>query len=446
MTLKLQKKLNTFDLTMIMVSFVIGMGIFRTPSGVAAHSPNPLVFYAIWLAGGLVALCGALTYAEIGSRMPVTGGYYRIFSLAYHPSLAFGVNGIILIANAANLAAVALIGAEYLSGFWHIDTIPAKNFQLILAIASILTFYFINLAGLRVSSRMQNVLSSVKILIILLLLIPLFFSVSSPEPVEQTNHSAELIDYIKAFGLGLVAVSFTYGGYQQTINFGGEVQSPSKTIPRSIFFGIALIVSLYMAINYAYMEVIGFQQLKQTPNIAATMASHVFGESAGQVLSVLLFLSVLGYVNGSLMNNPRVMQAMGEDKALPAAFAVRTGNRNVLLLALTVFTALAIIVVFWAETFDRILSFSIFLDSLGMVLSAATIFIFRKKAGKEHTTEVYRMKWYPMLPLIFILTYTFVAISILIDTPTTAFTGLAILALFILLYLFVIRPRTTKPI
>ena len=97
-----RNKLNLFDFTMIMVSFVIGMGIFRTPVNVAAAAPTPAVFFAAWITGGLVALCGALTYAEIGSRFPVTGGYYRIFSYAYHPSIGFAVNCIILISNAAH--------------------------------------------------------------------------------------------------------------------------------------------------------------------------------------------------------------------------------------------------------------------------------------------------------------------------------------------------------
>src|SRR6187551_3754065 len=99
-------KLRYFDLTIIMMSFVIGMGIFRTPVNVAHDSPWPWLFFAVWIAGGIIALCGALTYAEIGSRFPVTGGYFKIFSYAYHPSIAFAVNCIILISNAASLAGV----------------------------------------------------------------------------------------------------------------------------------------------------------------------------------------------------------------------------------------------------------------------------------------------------------------------------------------------------
>ncbi len=108
-------KLGLFDLTMIVVGLVIGMGIFRTASDAANAAVTPSVFFIAWIAGGLIALCGALTYAEIGSRFPVTGGYYKVFAECYHPSIAFAVNCIILISNAASMAGVALIGSEYIA-------------------------------------------------------------------------------------------------------------------------------------------------------------------------------------------------------------------------------------------------------------------------------------------------------------------------------------------
>src|SRR5215510_6248039 len=111
----IKQKLSLFDLTMIVVGVVIGMGIFRTAATSARFALNPTIYFTAWMVGGLIALCGALTYAEIGSRYPVTGGYYRIFSYAYHPSIAFSINCIILISNAASLSGVALIGAEYIA-------------------------------------------------------------------------------------------------------------------------------------------------------------------------------------------------------------------------------------------------------------------------------------------------------------------------------------------
>ena len=109
--MKAAKKLNLFDLTMIVVSLVIGMGIFRNPASVAATSGNSSIFFLVWFAGGLIALCGALTYAEIGLRLPAMGGYYKVFAECYHPSVAFAINCIILISNAASLSGVAIIGS-----------------------------------------------------------------------------------------------------------------------------------------------------------------------------------------------------------------------------------------------------------------------------------------------------------------------------------------------
>ena len=442
----LKSKLNAFDFTMIMVSFVIGMGIFRTPANVAAASPTPAIFFAAWIAGGIIALCGALTYAEIGSRYPVTGGYYKIFSYAYHPSIAFGVNCIILISNAASLAGVALIGAEYIIRVIMPGSGNTESIQVMIAIFSILLFYGINLLGLKMSARTQNILTIIKICLILLLITPLFFAVNSPDIAAAggTAVSPTLMEYIKAFGIGLVAVSFTYGGYQQSINFGEEVKDPAKNIPKSIFIGISIIILLYLTINYAYVKIIGFENLKEAKGIASVMAGHVFGNAAGNILSVLLFLSVLAYVNVLLMSNPRVMQAMSEEGVLPTQFAKRTIRTEVLLTSLSVFAALCAMIVFWAKTFDEILSFTIFLDCFGMVLSAATIFILRKRTAALDNTGIYKMKLYPLMPLVFIASYVFVAISIFIDKPFTALTGLGILALFIALYFAVKKSHKPK--
>lgn len=441
----IKNKLSLFDFTMIMVSFVIGMGIFRTPVNVAAASPTPYIFFAAWIAGGLVALCGALTYAEIGSRFPVTGGYYRIFSYAYHPSIAFAVNCIILISNAASLAGVALIGAEYIIRVIMPESTDTGQMQVFIAIASIFLFYGINLMGLKMSAKTQNVLTIIKIGMILLLIAPLFFSGQEVQPTQTLIEvSPTWREYIKAFGIGLVAVSFTYGGYQQTINFGEEVNNPAKNIPRGIFIGIFIIILLYLAINYAYYKVIGFEELKQSTGIAALMATHIFGEAAGKWLSVFLFLSVLAYVNVLLMSNPRVMQAMSDENVLPKTFGKRTIKREVLLTSLSVFASLCALIVFWAKTFDEILSFTIFLDSFGMVLSAATIFILRKKTKHLDDTGIYKMKLFPLMPFIFIAAYIFVGISIFIDKPATGLTGLAILGGFIILYFLVKRNKSKQ--
>ncbi len=450
-------KLKLFDFTMIVISLVIGMGIFRTPVNVAKEATSTFVFFAAWIAGGLVALCGALTYAEIGSRLPVTGGYYKVFSYAYHPSIAFAVNCLILVSNAASLAGVALIGGEYITGVFvpelnnpeylkiasnaqHIRTI-----QMIIAISAIAIFYGVNLLGLKMSARTQSVLMVIKIILILLLITPLFFGTDSSATATTIGTvSPTMNEYIKAFGIGLVAVSFTYGGYQQTINFGAEVDRPNRNIPRGIFLGIFTIIVLYLTINYAYVKVIGFEALKNSKNIAAIMASKIFGENAERVLSSFLFLSVLAYVNVLLMSNPRVMYAMSEDKILPDIFQKRDRKTGALVISLSVFASLCALIVFWAEEFDTILSFSIFLDCFGMILSAASIFILRKKTAHLDGTGIYQMKLYPLLPLIFIAAYIFVAISLLISETKLSLIGLGVLTGFVLLYFGLNYIKATK--
>ncbi len=433
-------KLRLFDFTMIVVGLVIGMGIFRTAATSAKDAINPSVYFSAWIVGGLVALCGALTFAEIGSRYPVTGGYYRVFAKAYHPSVAFAINCLILVSNAASLSGVALIGSGYLlklfPGNWtDID-------KAIVSCIAILLFYFINLRGLKVSSTVQNILMVIKITMILVLISALFFpaeyavaTTSSTNPLIEPDYN--FVDWVKSLGVSLIAVSFTYGGYQQTINFGNEVQRPNKNIPRGIFIGISIIIVLYLLVNLSYYNLVGFNQMKNEKEIAYVVIDKIFGKTGATAFAAFLFLGVLAYVNGLLMSNPRVMFAMGEDGSLPKIFARQNEKTNVLTFSLTVFAAICIVILFFAQQFEKILTFTIFLDCFGMVLSSATIFWFRKKTKHLDGTGIYKMKLFPLLPLIFMAAYMFVGVSIAIADPKAALIGMGILGLFIAIYFMV---------
>jgi len=438
-----KKQLSLFDLIMIVVSLVIGMGIFRTPVVAASRAGTPSIFFLAWLLGGVIALCGALTYAEIGSRYPVTGGYYKIFSYGYHPSLAFAVNCIILLSNAGSTAVVGVIGAEYISRFFYAGPAP-EAFRQGITIAGVAFFYIINLLGLRMSSRVQNVLTLLKLLLIVLLLASVFGH--HPLPVQSPSAGAstsENLGFWKALGFALVAVSFSYGGYQQTINFGGEVRNPSRTIPRGIAIGIVIIIVFYLSLNFVYTQVIGFQQLKHADSIAAILMQHLFGPTGDSILRILMFLSVMAYVNISLMSNPRVMYAMSSEGILPAAFFKKTRRRDVIVWSLTAFAATIIITLLFSSTVEKIINYSIFLDSIGFATSASTIFILRhRKTGEDK--DIYRMKLFPLVPLIFILAYVCVATSIAVDDLTSALYGICIFAGCFMLY-FLLRRRRAVP-
>lgn len=444
-----------FDLTMIVVSLVIGMGIFRTPVVAAAKAGTPFIFFLAWLIGGAVALCGALTYAEIGSRYPVTGGYYKVFSYGYHPSLAFAINCIILVSNAASTAIVGVIGAEYIGHFFYEGPAP-EGFKQLVTIGAVLIFYVINMLGIRMSSRVQNVLTLIKITLIILLLLSVFgaYPVGTVHGVPAMPGAAEapglsvpgssILGFFKALGVGLIAVSFTYGGYQQTINFGGDVRDPVRTMPRGITNGIVIIILLYLSLNFVYVKVIGFEELKSANSIAAILIRHLFGPVGEDLLRVLMFLSVLAYVNVLLMSNPRVMFAMSEEGILPPLFKIKTRRHDVILYSLTAFCLVIIITLLFSSTVEKVINYAIFLDCIGMSTSAATIFILRRRRVGEGGGSLYRMKLYPFIPLIFILAYFAVAISIVLDDPHSAAYGALIFSCFFLLYFAMKGHRRTS--
>jgi basic amino acid/polyamine antiporter, APA family len=440
--MKANQKLNLFSFTMIVVGLVIGMGIFRSAATSAQNAIDPSVYFTAWILGGFIALCGALTYAEIGSRYPVTGGYYKIFSYAYHPSIAFAINCIILISNAASLSGVALIGSGYITklfpgvGWTDID-------KALISCVAIIIFYAINLKGLRMSSKAQNILMVVKIGMILVLILALFFPHASPSATVANTSTAPSMGWLQSLGISLIAVSFTYGGYQQTINFGNEVDQPAKNIPKGIFFGIGIIISLYLLVNFSYYAIIGFDQMKGEREIAYVVIDKVFGSQGAVIFSFFLFFGVLAYVNALLMSNPRVMYAMSDEGTLPKIFGKQNEQNGVLTVSLTVFAALCIVILFFAQTFEKILNFTIFLDCFGMVASSATIFILRKRTKDLDDKGIYKMKLYPLFPVLFILTYLFVGVSIAIQTPDTALTGVLVLGAFIGIY-FLTKGRQKK--
>ncbi|MBO9153306.1 APC family permease [Chitinophaga sp. GCM10012297] len=420
--MSIKPKLGPFDLTMIVVGLVIGMGIFRTPISVARETGTPSLFFMVWVLGGLVTLCGALTYAEIGSRYPVAGGFYKVLSYGFHPAYSFMINWTLLISNAASIAAVCIVGAEYIGPVLLPETLSNESGRKAIAIGAVLVLYLINLSGIRMSASWQNVLTVFKITLVLLLCLAAFSNNVAPPQANVSAATSNSWAYI--FGAALVPVFFTYGGYQQTINFGSDVREPARNMPRAIMFGIAIILLLYITVNYAYVKVIGFEQLKTTDALAARMAGAFFGEYGFKITSVLLFLSVLGYANVNLMSNPRMYYAMAEDGVLPGIFKRVNSKTQVQEVALTVFAALVIGLLYFLSNFDNIIRYVMLFDSIGLASAAATIFVLRKKTAHLDGRGIYKMKLYPFVPAFFILVYLFVTVNIFIKDPGQALGGM----------------------
>ena len=253
--MSIKPQLSRFDLTMIVISLVIGMGIFKTPGEVAMNAGNMWLFFGAWIFGGIVSICGALTFAEIGARYPGAGGFYKVLSYCYHPALAFMAEWVLALANIASVAAVALIGAEYINPILMPQGLQNDTGAKIITISSVLILYVVNYLGIKMSARVQNLLTIFKVSMILLLCTAVFKHAIPPAINTVIPRNSNII---AAFGLCLIPVFFTYTGYALTINFGADILDPKKNIPTAIFRGIGTVIVLYLAINYAYYKALGF--------------------------------------------------------------------------------------------------------------------------------------------------------------------------------------------
>lgn len=426
------KKLNLFDISLIVVSLVIGMGIFRVPASVAATSGTETIFFGAWIVGGIIALLGALTYAEIGQRLPAMGGYYKVFAECYHPAIGFSVNAIILISNAASLAIVTLIGADYVSDLLYGHP-SGTLFNTAVAMAAVGVFYVVNLSGLKTSSRTQNVLTILKISMIIILIASIFKGmVVEPHGYNETDPLFSINDKSPwtLFLISLIPVCFAFGGYQQTINFGAEAEKPSG-IPKGILIGIGVVTLLYLSINYAYTQVIGYEPMKNATAIGALLCEAWFGKAGAKVFDALMFVSVMAYVNVILLSNPRVMYAMSKDGVFPKIFSQRNEKTGALTASLTVFSLITIFVSFFGKGVDPILNFSMFLDSIGMATSAAALFILRKRQKLQLAAW---NRYTPLFASLFVLSYLAIASGVFMKDRTAAFTGTGLLILFLGVY------------
>lgn len=426
----IQPRLKLFDLSIIVISLIIGMGIFRTPSEVAAKAQSVNIFFLAWAAGALVSFVGALTFAEIGSRFPVAGGFYKIFSFCYHPAFAFMVNWITVLSNAAANAAVALMGAAYIAPILFPNNIDAPWYVALLMIVILM---FINLAGIKSSSKLLNVLMLLKIGLMLTLISCVLFTPFHPiNTAISTDDASPLSHFIMCF----IPIFFTFGGYQQSINFGADVHQASRTIPRAVFIGISAVLLLYLAINYAYYHVLGLHNMASSQTLVADVFAISFSPAAAKIVSVAMFFAVLTFINVSFISNPRMYLAMAEDKVMPKLFLKINKKTQVQVWAVLFFALLMILSLFLIQTFSALLEYVMFFDSISLMSAAAAIFILRKR-NTALQEQPYKMKLYPFLPIFFLLIYALVNVSVLLANPKAFGIGVILFLLAYPLFLII---------
>lgn len=438
-TTTLTPRLSAFDASMVVVSLVIGIGIFRTPAVVAAAASTPTAFLAAWLLGGLLSLAGALTFAEIGSCCPRTGGYYKVVAECYHPAIAFMLNWAQALMQGAGAAGVAFIGAEYLG---HLLLAPAtatpRQVQLG-ALALMLILLALNFAGVRSGARAQNALSLVKSLMIALL------AVGALTVVAQAPAAGAITPASWAgFASAAVAVFYTYGGYQGAMNLGGDVRDPRRALPRAIVGGMLLVTALYLLLNWAYLSVLGIDGLRASPLVAASLARAAFGATGERLVSLAIFLSAAGFVNATILQVPRGYYAMAQDGVLPRAFLAVEARTQVQRVGLAFFGLTLLLPTLLLGSFERLLNYVMFSDALMLLTVASTLVVLRKRGDAAPPSDVFRASGYPLLPGLFMTAMLLVAARVLVTDTRPALVGLLVLLAGGPLYLLAQRLNASR--
>ncbi len=312
----IRPRLSTFDTAMVVFSLVVGIGIFRTPAMVASAAGGTALFFVAWIAAGIISLIGALTFAEIGSRYPRAGGYYRVVADCYRPTLAFMLNWSQTLMQGAGAAGVAFIGAEYLMPVILPPQWRTPQASLVLACTTMLILLVCNYRGVKPGALVQNLLSLLKIAMILgLALLALLLAPRLPAPTPQSAAPTGL-----RLASALIPCFYAYGGYQLTMNLGADLKDARRRFPLAITAGMFSVVGLYLLLNFAYQRVLGTGGIADSKLVAAALSRATFGPSGEVLISLAVFLSAAGFVNATIIQMPRSFYAMAQDGVLPRAF------------------------------------------------------------------------------------------------------------------------------
>src|SRR5690348_3411045 len=388
------RRLGVWDATMVVVGGVIGSGIFLTPATIAARTGSSTEQLLAWGAGGVLALIGALCYAELGARRPNAGGGYVNLREAFGLIVAFVYGWNMLVVNySGSLAAVATIFVQYAAAAVGVTLSGAEAPPY--AIATIVLLACVNWFGIRAGALTQNILTVLKLAAIAALIVIGLIARGAPPPSAPPPPLNLL-----GFGGVLLPVLFAYGGWAYINNIAGEIREPQRNLPRALFFGMLLVAACYLLVNLAYLLVLDHEGLAASTAPAADLMGRVFGESGKRIIAIGIAISTLGFCNISLIGAARVFQAMGADGVffrIAGRLHPKWRTPNVALLLLAGWAC----VLAWTGTFPQLMLYSTTGDWLGYAAVVATLFWYRRNDTAD--TTAFRAPLYPLLPLTFLV-------------------------------------------
>ena len=455
------RRLGLFSSTMLVVGGIIGAGIFLNPAIVAQRVGSAERTLFAWVIGALIALAGALCFAELGSRRPRVGGGYAYLRDAFGPLPAFLYGWALLLVMATGaIAAVAVTFARYavaLAG-WPTDvTVP-------LAIGAIVLLSAVNYVGVRPGAVVQNVFTILKLAALGALIVAGLVAALSAVPAAAAGAGAgagavgaagsatalapqSLGALVRALGAALVPVLFAYGGWQQSNFVAEEMIAPERNLPRAIVLGVIIVVVVYLLANVTYLAALGAPGLAASQAPAADTMRRLAGPTGATLISAGIAVSTFGFLNLVILVSPRVYQAMAEDGSFIPHLA-RLHPRHRTPAAAIVFQCAWAILLTLSGSYGALLDWVVFGDWIFFGLAVATLFVYRRRereaagasapagAGGASAHTGYRALGYPVTPALFVAAAAFVVASSVLSNPGNALRGTLLLAAGVPVFLF----------
>ncbi len=373
----------------VIIGNTIGAGIFRAPGEIAGHLPNQWLFLSVWLVGGLYALLGALSIAELGTMLPRSGGQYVFSRYALGEYAGFIVGWSDWISTCGSTAAVALVVGEFAGALFPVLSNRAA------AVAAFIAIFFAALQwrGIIWGSNIQNVTSLLKALAFIVLIMAAFLlgSTDTTSAIESVTVPAGM-SLIAAFILALQSVIFTYDGWTGVVYFSEEVENPARDIPRSLFGGLILIISIYLMVNLALLYVLPITEISGKEFAAGAAAQVIFGVYGDTIFRSLTIISMLSGINALQLMATRVLFAMSRD-GLFARWAENVSRGGTPRVALVLSTSVALLFILFGQTFGKVITILSFFFVANYALSFTSVFVLRRREPEKE--RPYRALGYP---------------------------------------------------
>jgi basic amino acid/polyamine antiporter, APA family len=382
--------LTVFTGAAFIIGVVIGIGIFRTPSLVASGVDSEALFIGAWILGGAIMLVGALCYAELGSAHPDAGGEYHYLSRAFGKPIGLlfaWARGTVIQTGA--IAAVAFVYAEYASNILSLGTYG----HAIHALTAVVAITALNLVGTPQSARAQLLLSGLTVLALTAVIVAGFSTSGAGHPPIEAGSQWG------TFGLAMVFVLLTFGGWNEAAYLSGELKDVRRNMVRTLLLGTAVVTLIYLLANLAYLNVFGLEGLRKSPAVGADLMRVVAGDASAIVFSVIVCVCALSTLNATVFTGARVYYALGRD--LPAVRALGVwemhGDKpaNALLLQCAIALALVVFGSLTRDGFEAMVAYTAPVFWFFLLLVAISVFVFRSRGGELP----YRMPLYPLPPI-----------------------------------------------